>query len=359
MAIPLIDGFDTYNGTGTNTGLQAKWTPVSIVTASPNNASMTTGRFSGQAARIAWTGGGGERSGGYSRLLPSTYSSFTLGTAFRISTLTNVATTALPGIMHFREGTTYHLIITLTSDGKLNVYRASSASAGTLLGSTAAGTIIANTWHYIEAEVVINDSTGRVTLYVDGVQVLNLTSQDTRNGGTGVVDTINISGNTGNPSLSTPSIDFDDLYFRDSATRLGERRVETLYPNSDVAQGFARSAGSTNYTLENEAQVDGDTTYVQGSTVGDVDTYGMDNLSSNPTTIDAVQISAYARKTDAASRSIALQVKSGATTSDGSNYALAASYSKFERILETDPNTGSAWTRTNVDALQGGPKVTV
>ena len=93
--------------------------------------------------------------------------------------------------------------------------------------------------------------------------------------------------------------------------------------------------------------------------MGDVDTYGFGDLGSTPSTIDAVQLTAFAEKTDAAARSIALQAKSGATTSDGGNFSLAATYGKFERLLTTDPNTSAAWGASAVNALQGGPKVTV
>lgn len=356
MTVAAIDGFDVYNGVGANTGVQAKWSQNNVN--GTVTGTMQAGRFGGQCLReILGTTNTGIAA--YQRTLPSTYTSMAAGIAYRCSALSTVITaTNIPIILQFVESTTYHVHITVSSDGKINAYRASSSFAGTLLGSSAAGVIANNTWHYIETELVISDTVGRVTVYVDSVQVLNLTSQDTKNGGTGAINIISLACNA-QSILTSPSHDFDDFYFVDAATKLGERKVETLYPTSDVAQGFTRSTGATNYTLVDETTVNGDTDYVQASAVSTVDTYGFGNLSNTPTTVDAVQFSCFAEKTDATSRSIAQQAISGATTSDGANFSLAASYSKFERVMTTNPNGSITWTGSAVDALTGGPKVTV
>lgn len=344
MAVVLVDSFDTYNGAGANTGLAAKWTTNGTVT-------MITGRFAGQALSFQSFAG----SGGAQRTLPASYASVGLGFAIRFTTMPS-AITVTPHIM-LRSGATYMMGLRVNSDGSIAIYRLTSATAGTSLGTAPAGTIVLNTWHFIEWGTTISDTVGVVNLKVDSVSHLALTSQDTRNGVPTTVDTLVLGPDGQGTSHGVANI--DDLYIVDSATTLGERKIETIYPTSDVAQGFARSTGATNYTLVDEAQVNGDTDYVQGSAVSDVDTYGFTDLATSPSTIDAVQVTAFAEKTDAAARSIALQVKSGATTSDGSNFALAASYGKFERLMTTDPNGSIAWTASAVNALQGGPKVTV
>lgn len=349
MALTLIDGFDLYNGTGANTGLAAKYTVAQSGTGS--GMSLTTGRFSGQCLRCT-IGASSNQNVNVSRLFTAA-GSVSMGFAFRRSSMGD----SLP-IWWLLNSGTYQVGLMSNADGSLTAGRYTAITTSTALGSSSPGVILLNTWHYIEIEITISDTVGVFKVYVDGVQVINLTSQDTRNGTPTTVDTYMLGSNK-SPVGAGANLDYDDLYLTDAATKLGERRVETLYPTSDVAQGFARSTGSTNYTLVDEAQVNGDTDYVQGSSVGDTDTYGLGDLSSTPSAIDGVQLAAFAMKTDAGSRSIALQAKSGATTSDGSNYTLAASYGKFERLLTTDPNTGSAWTASAVNALQGGPKVTV
>jgi hypothetical protein len=344
VAFIFLDGFDLYNGTGANTGLQSKW---SNIYNSAGNFSLQTGRFSGQCAQVSGF------QYGLGRPLGTTLTQCRISFALRCTTMPTAA--AAPNHhMFLTSGGTYTFGLNIASNGTLSAYRATSATAGTLLGSSASAVILSNTWHWVEIEFVLHDTTGRVKVYVDGVAVITLTGQDTNNG----VASFNEIGI--GQAAGSGVIQWDDMSMDDSATALGaDYRVETLYPTSDVAQGFARSTGATNYTLVDEAVVNGDTDYVQGSAVSDLDTYGFGDLSSTPSSIKAVQASAFAKKTDATSRSIALQVKSGATTSDGSNYALTASYAKLERLLETDPNTSAAWTGANVNAAQGGPKVTV
>lgn len=345
MSVILIDGFDLYNGVGANTGLQAKWSGGAA------SCSLVAGRFGGQAVQAVSSNAGGRD---IQRSFAAT-ASIGIGCALRMTVMPTANN--VHGLFNLLNGATYTFGLRVTTTGALEAYRLTAVNAGTSLGVSAAGVIAVNTWHYVEIGVVINDTTGSVVVKVDGATVLNLTSQDTNNAVTNA-DTV-ILGYDGGIATTLGTAQFDDFYLLDSATTIGQRRIETLYPTSDVAQGFARSAGTTNYTLVDEAQVNGDTDYVQGSSVGDVDTYGFADLGGTPTSIDAVQVSAFAEKTDAAARSIALQVKSGATTSDGSDYALAASYGKHERLLLTDPNGGGAWGAAAVNALQGGPKVTV
>ena len=108
--------------------------------------------------------------------------------------------------------------------------------------------------------------------------------------------------------------------------------------------------------MVDEAQCDGDATYVYASSAA-TDNYDFGNLSDNPTAVRAVQAVTFAKKTDTATRNIYLQTVSGATTSDGAAQALLSTYTRFNRIMETDPNTSAAWAYTAVNAVQGGPKI--
>jgi hypothetical protein len=349
MAVILIDGFDVYNGTGTANGLRSKWVPLGDAL----NLSMITGRFGGQALQVVGDAGGQHLVGrGFTAA-----TSFSFGFAVNTEVTNSYSSGAI--IAHLTSGSTPMLGVVLGSTNKLRAVRNSSDTVTWTVLGTAANSLSAG-WHYVECEITVDDTAGVFNVYVDGAAVISLSSVDTRNGTPTQCDTLYFGVGTPFGGVGTPpTADFDDFYLTNVATKLGERRVETLYATADVAQGFARSAGSANYSLVNELHSDGDTTYVQGSNVGDVDTYSFGSLSSTPISIDAVQISAFARKTDAATRDIALQVKSGATTSDGSNFALASSYGKFERLLTTDPNTSAGWTASAVNALQAGPKVTI
>ena len=344
MSVILVEGFDMYNGTGTNTGLQAMWLPI---TGSSGSGSMTTGRFGGQALRV---NGGSTTSQWSARRNITSGSSAAAGFAFRAS--------SLAAARHFfwMGDSAYQIGLRLNTNGSIDAGRYSAINGITVLGTSAAGVITVNTWAYIEVETTINASTGVLNVYVNGTNVISLSGVNTSNSGT-AVSWVQMGFYDGG-STSGLTWDFDDLYVVDVATRLGERRVETLYPNGDTAtKNFTPDTGTANYSRVNESQVDGDTSYVQSSTVGARDLYTIGSLSSTPTAIDAVNVVSFAEKTDATTRTLYNSVQSAGTDSDGSAFSLAASYGRFDRLLMTDPNGGGAWTASRVNGLQIGPKV--
>src|SRR5262245_56180486 len=70
-------------------------------------------------------------------------------------------------------------------------------------------------WFYMEMKVTIHDTAGAVVVRIDGQTVLNLTNQDTRNGGTGFCNSIQfICGNVGSAYMS---YNLDDFYICDTA----------------------------------------------------------------------------------------------------------------------------------------------
>jgi hypothetical protein len=241
----------------------------------------------------------------------------------------------------------------VTVAGAIEVYRLTGGGSGTSLGKTADGLILPNTWHSVEFGTTINTTTGSFVLIVDGATVLTLNNVNTAT--TAGINQIQFGASNANQSLG--NVQFDDLYVTDTVATLGPRRIETIYPSSDVVAQFTRLSGTTNFSNVNEALMNGDTSYVQATNVGEADLYGLGDLASNPAAIDCVQISNYALKTDVATRTLALQVKSGASTTDGPAFTLASGYSKFERVLEKNPDGNVNWNVTSVNALQTGPKV--
>ena len=345
MAILLIDGFDVYNGVQSNIGLQANWN-----CATTTSISMQTGRFGGQAAKIAFL----ETTSGTS---PSMYKAFTgatsctVGFALYTDVLNTDWTTTSAWHVALRSSTTNYVNILFNAVGGITVKRDT-----TELGSSVPGLFTVDNWYYIEVETVISDTVGRVTVYVNGSSVLNLTSQDTKNGAATTVDNVIMQGGTAY-SVNGGTYWYDDFYLTDTGTKLGESRVETLYPNADTAvKQWTPLTGTENYAMVDEAQCDGDATYVYASSTA-TDNYDFGNLSDNPSAVRAVQAVTFAKKTDTATRNIYLQTKSGATTSDGPAQALLSTYTRFNRIMETDPATSSAWAYTAVNAVQGGPKI--
>lgn len=341
------ESFDIYNGTGVAPGIQSRW--------------ASTGSFQSLVAGLLGTGQALQGAGGSSSTMTATFdsaaSSLTVTGTIKIIVADSAGATR--NLLAVRSGATWMCGINFLDNGVISAMRQTSSSAGTVLGSSANNAYTVGQVHSFALEIVIHDTTGRMTLYIDDATtpVLNLTNVDTKNSTPTTVDTLAISlwDATGGRGA------IDDLYVTDSATKPANwpLRVETIYPNADGATlNFTPSTGTDHFAVVDEAQAS-TTDYLSGSSVGDVDELALGNLSSTPTGIEEIGVVGHVHRTDATARSIALGVKSGATTSDGSNIALAASVGRLSRTLATDPNTSAAWTASGVNALQLRPKVTV
>ena len=113
-----------------------------------------------------------------------------------------------------------------------------------------------------------------------------------------------------------------------------------------------------NAGVVSEPQQDGLTSYVYDSNPGDQDFYGIGSITSTPATVIATTVRAYMQKSDAGTRTAAVQLKSGATVVASPTMVLTTSGFLWTwRTDLTDPNTGSAWTPAAVNNVQIGPKV--
>ncbi len=340
----LIDGFDTYPDINTTSyGLQG----VYVLHDPAGGIGLVAGRFGNQAVQFStygvnnnimwaqWTG----------------VSTLSIGVAYRVD--------------RFDVGVYSHAIVQFLSGGPSGTARASIClSSGLQLYVTAgdvnATPVIQDTtiltvgaWHYLELEVVINSSTGRLSFYKDGLQVASSFNGNT---GSTAIDTVGIGFPEGNPTLTNIG-SYDDMYVSNISTREGERRVQTLVPASDSQKQFTPNSGTTDYTQVRELPCDGDTTYVAGATAGLTDLYGITSLSGIPTAISAVQVRSIFRKDDATTRTFSTVLKSNATVVNGTTVAAAGSYQHQVDIAQTDPNTSAAWTAAGVNAALIGQRI--
>jgi hypothetical protein len=337
MAVLMTEGFDMYNGSGANIGLLAMWN-------SNSNCGLVSGRFGGQALNIFGTIGGSNTSTARVFDPAAATTSMSFGVAIWTSSITSG-----DKLWEIDNGSGGALCsFGFTSSGAIY---AASGSFGSTLCTSGAALFAAAAWAYLEAEIVLHASAGSINLYLNGALVASATGVNTLAAG-GAGSLIRAWGRNAN-GLNTL---FDDIYVTSGATRLGERRIETLRPSADISVAWTPSSGANNYGRVNETLVDGDTSYVQTATTGARDLYANGGMSSTPTSISAVTVVSFAEKTDATTRQIYNSVKSGATDSDGPAFNLAPSYGRYDRIIETDPNTSAAWTPPAVNNLLFGPK---
>lgn len=249
---------------------------------------------------------------------------------------------------------TAHITIQPSATGQLIAMR-----GATELGRSDPNTVIQDTWAYVEVKVILSDTVGAVVIKVNGATVLNLTNVDTKNAGTAAtLDTVRWGATS-----ATPNIYIDDIYIANGAGAVnndfvGECRVRALYPtgNGNSSQ-FTGSDGNSvdNYLLVDDPQpVTAD--FVGSATVDQKDTYVFEDLPDLSGVVAGVQILAYAAKTDAGARGLALVTRSGGTDYDSADAALGTSPVFVRQIRETNPATGVAWLRTEVNGAEFGVK---
>lgn len=342
MALKFFDGFDHY----ATADLLKKWTAGTT-----GNTITANGRSGG----FALTG----------TLAGSTWLSRTIGGAqdtmivgMAVKPTNSMSGSSALGLIRFLEGATVHVSITTDGTGVINAYRGSGT---TLLGSSAAGVLTTGSFLYVEAKVKVHDTTGTVEVRVNGVTVLTLTGQDTRNAGaSGIIDTINVGPFA---SINPQPTYIDDVYVCDTTGTasndfLSDAVVETLFPDGDGNYTqLTPSTGPTHYTLVDESTPN-TTDYNSSNTAGNKDTYTMGAMSGS-FTVHGVQVLVAALKDSASASSASTTVRSGSTDADGTSTALATTQSYLRDIWATDPATAAAWTQSAVNALEAGMKVTV
>lgn len=348
MSLLFLDGFD--HSTGSPTTHLTKYntlafagtiTVVSTPVRTGSGAIQSTGTFN------------------YERNVPP----IAMGTAFIVGfahrKAANPPTAPIPLSQAAQTGVVVHLGVGLNQAGQLFVYRGTTATV------LATGTTFVpnNSWFYVELKGVIHDTLGSYELRIDETLELSATNVDTRNGGTGVVDSVAIScGSTGGGHW------WDDFYICDGNGPapqndfLGAIKVDTLLPQTDAIAvgsnaGLTPSTGTDHGALVDENPPN-TTDYNSSVTVGAKDTYNYPPMTLAGTII-GIQTCLYAQKSDIAPRSVCAVVRTNSLDFDGANVSPLSSFGYLTECRALNPNTGLAWTIAEIALIQAGMKVTV
>jgi hypothetical protein len=128
-------------------------------------------------------------------------------------------------------------------------------------------------------------------------------------------------------------------------------------PAQTTQKSWTYTATPANWQAVAEAQQDAATSYVYSSTPGHADLYGIAPIPSTPLVTHAVTTRAYAIKSDAGTRTLAAQLKSGGTTVASPTLVLTTSNWQWAwRTDVVDPETSAPWTAAAVNLVQVGPK---
>lgn len=337
MALLFADGFED--------GL-ADWTPSvgTVVT-------TTTGARNGYSLQMSTA-----VQSNCVRVIPA-LTTVVVGAAFYTSSFSNwgsINGTMLMGLWG-DAGATQHTMLYLNNAGVLTMGRATT-SLGTISGAITTGT-----WQYVEVRATLHDTTGSITVRVNGVQVGAVTNVDTKTTGTvAAYDRLRLEA----PSTATTM--FDDLYICDTTGSynndfLGDLAVEHIRPTGDdTAQWVGSDGNSTdNYALVDEAGAAVTTDYVGSATVGNRDLYTTAPAVRTSGTVHGVYVQATAQKSDSGTRSMALIGKegSGGSVRTGASQALTTGWLTYGQAFDRKADN-SAFSISDLNAFRVGAEVT-
>jgi hypothetical protein len=310
------------------------------------NVNATAGRRANKAVRGSFAAS----PVGLTRAVDTPAAKIAVCVAFRISDISQAVDTN--GIfLTFGDGTVTHVGLSVLADGSVRAYRGD----GTTLGTSATGLITSNTYYHLEVEVLVDASTGTVKVYLDGdtTPIIDGSALDTNNGGD---DSISLIG-FGADRAGSVVFDFCDLVVRDGDSQLGDVRVDYLPANANGNTNQFATQGSTTAYENVDDTTPNDSDFNYSSTPGQVDQYGLADVSWSPSNIYAVIEKVRARKSDAGTRSIQHVLRSGSTDYTGATRALSTTSAYYHNVREVDPNTTAAWGESGVNGAQVGVNV--
>lgn len=141
----------------------------------------------------------------------------------------------------------------------------------------------------------------------------------------------------------------------------GDVAIGALFPDADDHIDWSLfPLGSPNsFSLVNSQFPDDDTTYINSSTVGNVDNFGWQPTVVPPGgSIVAVHYGVYARKDAEGSRSfVTLIGPTGSPAFTSNPWFVGDTYAYYFQAFDQDPQTGIPWTQTGFNGTKFGVKL--
>lgn len=338
MALIFIDGFDHYG----ESGEQMIDKGYSIGSSSYYSL-HTAGRFGyGQCFSSSDNNGYAEKD------LEVNKSTIFFGIAIQKSEQgTPQVSTNDPLLIFYDESSVVQVMLLVNAAYGINAYRNT-----TLLGSSADAVFRDQYWQYLEVKCTISDTVGEVTVRINETQVLNLTSQDTKNGSDYIRSFL-----IRNVCYDMVT-NFDDLYVDDSQFH-GDCRIRTFVPDSisSTNNDFTASAGNKDECVD-EVVSNEDTDYISSDTLNHKQTFGI--TTGVLGTVKAIQLNNHCRVDAGGDRKITPLIRSNSTNYSGTEIAnnVPEDYKFESEIWELDPDDSAAWTQTKLEAAEFGLEIT-
>lgn len=351
MTLLWMDGFDHYSApadaesVGRLNMLDGSW-----AAAGSGGPSETYSRTGGQSLHIPNFSQTNDDN--YRRIFGAGYSTIGFGFAVYFPTLAGLIAGRAELFALTDATNTKQIVFNLLSTGAVEV-RLGSAG-GTLLGTSADGTLVATAWQHVEVKAVISATVGAVEMRVNGVAVLSITGADT---GSSTANNLTLMRN-GSAFYQDFVAYFDDMFAWDTTGSynndfIGDKRVLTLMPTDDTAQADWTVIGAASgYAAISETPPDDDTSYIETQLVDEISEFVVADLVGEYGAISAVMTQPLSRKTVAGTCNLQVGLLSGASIASGADRPITENYTYYTDVFEEDPATAAPWTKTGVNAAK-------
>lgn len=351
MALLFMDGFDTGD-------YAQRWSVAVSNSTYPSAINLVTGRF-GYGQAISIEGGHSNFTGGIARSFLSSTATIRVGVAVK---MTEAPSEEFPLIMiPALAGSFGNMFIKVTVAGGLAAVLQSSTYdmwqivTGTTTLAVASEGLSVNQWAYLEVEYLPATSTGRVIVRKNGIVVLDYTGTTRSSTSVTKPDMVVLIGGFS----PAPTMHFDDFYITDTSgsynnTFKGDIEVRALAPNGNgnYSQFVGSDGNSTdNYDLINDTTY---TDYVESSTVGQKDSYQLENLTGM--NVHAVQSVVRGAQASGGMAAIRPFVRIGTTDYPGGTQYLGQQ-NVATNIFEANPATSTTWTANDINNAEVGVEV--
>lgn len=255
-------------------------------------------------------------------------------------------------------------------DGSISIYKGLRLSGGafsgfgirdTLLHTIPAGTLQFGVQNLHKVSVLHHGATGTITYQLNGVTVwASAANLNTAPSGAAQSTILYLGYYNIYPGAPRSCQGYlSHLIIGDDIGIIaGQPRLGGLFPDGAGATTAWTPDIAPNWQRVDEADPDDDSSYNESSTVGNIDTYTMQNVPAGTSSIVAVAVTVRIKKTDANSRTVAAVLRIAGndyvhTTAKG----VPGDWAYLQWIWTVSPATGIAFTVAEVNALEAGIKV--
>jgi hypothetical protein len=264
------------------------------------------------------------------------------------------------------NGSLNALVVGVNADGSVTVY----IIDGTNSFTSASGVFTFGNRHEVEIEITEFNSSGTVTVYLDGVPIGPLTGVQPRNiSGTilalndgATIHSVGIGGGFQGGLTSTPIV-CDSFYAMDTTgaycnAPVGPAISVPMFPNGVGQESAWTPVGATpGWNCIHEVPPDGDTTYISSSTVNQEEACTLSAASGISGVYGVCVISDQRQDTSGGGRTVELGIGNGTTRSYGTAWGLGTTYVMNTTAFSSNPFTSAPWALADLSTLQVAAKL--